>query len=54
MPGGLYTFVGYAVLLGLAYAYYARKTGSIRWCTISHVFHDSLGLGALAYAVWFL
>jgi uncharacterized protein len=52
MPGGIYSFVGYAVLLGLAYAYYARKTGSIRWCTISHIIHDSLGLGALAYAIW--
>jgi uncharacterized protein len=52
MPGGVYSFVFYAILLGLAYAYVARKTGSIRWCTLSHVIHDSLGLGALAYAMW--
>ncbi len=54
MPGGVFSFVGYAVFLGLAYAYVARKTGSIRWCTLSHVIHDSLGLGALAYLAWFL
>lgn len=52
MPGGVFLFVAYAVFLGLAYAYCARKTGSIRWVTLSHVIHDALGLGALAYAAW--
>ena len=52
LPGGAASFVLYAVLLGLAYAYYARKTGSIRWCTVAHCLHDMLGLGAFAYAVW--
>jgi uncharacterized protein len=47
MPGGVFSFVFYAILLGLAYFYVARKTGTIRWCTPSHVIHDSLGLGAL-------
>jgi hypothetical protein len=36
----------------IATTYAARKTGSIRWPTLSHVIHDSLGLGALAYAIW--
>jgi uncharacterized protein len=54
MPGGVFSFVFYAVLLGLAYAYVACKTGSIRWVTVSHVVHDALGLGALAYSAWLL
>lgn len=54
MPGGIFSFIFYALLLGLAYAYCARKTGTIRWVTVSHVIHDSLGLGALAYAAWIL
>jgi membrane protease YdiL (CAAX protease family) len=54
LPGGMASFILYALVLGLSYAYYARKTGSIRWCTISHAIHDSLGLGALAYAVWLI
>lgn len=52
LPGGAASFVLYAVLLGLAYAYYARRTGSIRWCTVAHCLHDVLGLGAFAYAAW--
>ena len=54
MPGGAVSFVLYAVVLGLSYAYYARKTGSIRWCTVSHCLHDTLGLGGLAYAAWLI
>jgi uncharacterized protein len=54
MPGGIYSFLFYALVLGLAYAYVARKTGSIRWTTLSHVIHDSFGLGALAYAIWLM
>jgi uncharacterized protein len=52
MPGGVYSFVFYAVILGVSYALAARRTNSIAWCTISHIGHDVLGLGALAYAVW--
>ena len=51
-PGGIPAFVVYAFTLGLLYAYYARKTRSIRWCTVSHAIHDSLGLGGAAYAAW--
>jgi uncharacterized protein len=54
MPGGVFSFVFYAVLLGLAYSYCARKTGSILWVTLSHVIHDSLGLGAMAYSIWLM
>lgn len=43
-PGAPYSFVFYATVLGLSYGYYARETGSIRWATVSHVVHDSLGL----------
>lgn len=52
MPGGAASFVVYAVVLGLSYATYARKTGSIRWCTMSHCIHDALGLGAFVYSAW--
>ena len=51
-PGGALSFAGYSVALGLSYACYARRSGSIRWCTVSHSIHDALGLGALAYASW--
>jgi membrane protease YdiL (CAAX protease family) len=51
-PGGALAFTFYSVALGLSYAYYARRTGSIRWCTVSHCIHDALGLGAFAYASW--
>jgi uncharacterized protein len=51
-PGGALSFTAYSVVLGLSYAYYARRTGSIRWCAVSHCIHDALGLGGLAYASW--
>jgi len=51
-PGGALSFTAYSVVLGLSYAYCARRTGSIRWCTVSHCIHDALGLGAFAYAGW--
>jgi membrane protease YdiL (CAAX protease family) len=52
LPGGAFSFVTYALLLGLGYAYYARKTGSIRWTTVAHAVHDALGLGGRVYAPW--
>jgi uncharacterized protein len=52
MPGGAYSFVFYAVILGVSYALAARRTQSIAWCTLAHIIHDVLGLGALAYAAW--
>ena len=54
LTGGAASFVLYAVLLGLAYAYYARRAGSIRWCTVAHCIHDILGLGAFVYAAWLI
>jgi membrane protease YdiL (CAAX protease family) len=54
MPGGMASFVLYALVLGLSYAYYARKTGSIRWCAVSHCIHDALGLGAFVYSAWLM
>lgn len=50
--GGVASFVLYALALGLSYATYARKRGSIRWCTVSHCVHDILGLGGFAYVSW--
>lgn len=47
--GGMASFVFFALLLGLSWGYYARKTNSILWCTIVHCIHDSFGLGAFMY-----
>ena len=52
LPGGAFSFVGYAVVLGLSYALAAGRTGSIFWPAISHILHDTLGLGGFAYASW--
>ncbi len=52
--GGVTSFIFFALLLGLSWGYYARKTGSIRWCTILHCIHDSFGLGAFVYAIWLI
>lgn len=48
-PGAPYSFVLYALALGLSYGYYAFQTGSIRWCTVSHVVHDSLGMAGFTF-----
>ena len=52
MPGGAASFVGYAVILGLSYAFAAQRSGSIFWPTAAHIVHDTLGLGGFAYAAW--
>jgi uncharacterized protein len=52
LPGGSLSFVLYAAALGASYAVVTAHTGSIAWPTISHIIHDSLGLGGLAYAAW--
>ena len=52
MPGGSISFVVYAILLGVTYAVSVNQTRSIAWGTISHIMHDSLGLGGLTYMVW--
>jgi uncharacterized protein len=51
-PGGVVSFAAYSILLGLSYAYYARRARSIFWCTLSHCVHDALGLGGFAYVRW--
>ena len=50
--GGATSFVVYAFLLGITYAITVNQTGSIAWATVSHVVHDSLGLGGFAYSAW--
>ena len=52
MPGGRLSFIVYAFLLGVTYTITVYQTGSIAWCTISHIAHDTLGLGGFAYANW--
>ncbi|MFC7046066.1 type II CAAX prenyl endopeptidase Rce1 family protein [Halobacteriaceae archaeon GCM10025711] len=49
MPGGVYSFILYSLLLGLSLGYYSWQTKSIRWATIIHVVHDSLGLPGFAW-----
>ena len=51
-PGGPLLFLLYSVILGACYATAARTTRSIRWVAVSHTVHDTLGLGAFAYAAW--
>ena len=50
--GGALAFVAYSFVLGLSYAYAARRTRSIAWSAVSHCVHDTLGLGGLAYLTW--
>ncbi len=49
MPGGIYSFVGGALFLGLCFGWVAWKTGSIRWSVYSHILTNFLGLGAVIY-----
>ncbi|MGE5577491.1 MAG: CPBP family intramembrane glutamic endopeptidase [Syntrophothermus sp.] len=48
-PGGSTSLVLFAVGLGLMGGWVARRTGSVRWTTVSHVLLDFSGLGALLY-----
>jgi membrane protease YdiL (CAAX protease family) len=48
-PGGAHSFVAFAFILGLLYAFAAYKQQSIFWVTISHVLFDFSGLGARLY-----
>jgi membrane protease YdiL (CAAX protease family) len=52
MPGGAISFVAYAFVLGVSYSLTVYQTKSIAWCTLSHILHDSLGLGGFSYAAW--
>lgn len=48
-PGGNWSLVVVAVLVGLLWGWVARQTGSIFWVTISHILFDFSGLGARIY-----
>jgi membrane protease YdiL (CAAX protease family) len=48
-PGGAHSFVAFAFVLGLLYAFAAYKQQSIFWVTISHILFDFSGLGARVY-----
>lgn len=54
MPGGAFSFVLYATLLGVTYAISVNQTKSIAWGTISHIIHDTLGLGGFVYITWLM
>lgn len=49
MSGGALSFAIFAVVLGLAFGWVARSTGSIRWTIVSHALLDFAGLGTLIY-----
>ena len=49
MPGGAWSFVLVAGLVGLGWAWLAQQSGSIRWTTAAHILFDFAGLGALLY-----
>ena len=48
-PGGAHSFVLFALLLGLCYAYVACRQQSVFWTTIAHTLLDFGGLGAIFY-----
>ena len=50
--GGAASFAIYAIILGITYSISVQLTQSIAWATVSHIIHDTLGLGGFAYAVW--
>jgi uncharacterized protein len=52
LPGGVFSFVFYALVLGLSYGLAARRSGSIAWPTLAHILHDSLGLSGFMFAAW--
>lgn len=47
--GGAFSFVFYALLLGLGWGYVAWKTGTIRHVTAAHILHDILGLSGFTF-----
>jgi len=48
-PGRAHSFVAFAFVLGLLYAYAASKQQSILWTAIAHILFDFAGLGAMIY-----
>jgi membrane protease YdiL (CAAX protease family) len=49
MPGGAFAFASVAIFMGLVFGWVAKKTGSIRWTTISHILTDFMGLAGFAF-----
>jgi membrane protease YdiL (CAAX protease family) len=49
MPGGAWSFVLVAGLVGLGWAWLAQQSRSIRWIAAAHILFDFSGLGALLY-----
>jgi membrane protease YdiL (CAAX protease family) len=49
MPGGMYSYLLSALVIGLSYGWVAWRTGSIRWTVASHVLMNFLGMGATLY-----
>jgi membrane protease YdiL (CAAX protease family) len=48
-PGGMISFIAFAVVLGWLYGWIAWSSKSIFWVTISHILLDFSGLGARIY-----
>ncbi len=49
MPGGTFAFASMAIFLGLVYGWVVKRTGSIRWVTLSHILTDFMGLAGLVF-----
>jgi len=49
VPGGMISFIAFAVILGWLYGWIACCNKSIFWVTVSHVLLDFSGLGARIY-----
>jgi membrane protease YdiL (CAAX protease family) len=49
MPGGPFAFATVSIFMGLVFGWIVKKTGSIRWVTVAHIFTDLMGLAGLAF-----
>lgn len=49
MPGGVASFMLYALLLGLDWRFVAWKVDSIRWVVAAHCIHDTSGLSGFTF-----
>lgn len=54
LPGGVFSFVFYALVLGLSYGLAAHRTRSIAWPALAHILHDSLGLSGFIFAAFWM
>lgn len=48
-PGGNLSLVAVAVVVGLLWGWVVKRSGSIRWATLSHILFDFSGLGGRIY-----